>query len=121
VLQALENTLADPRGRWLLDAHAQAVSELDLGAWRDGRAQRRVIDRSFVDPQGQRWIVDFKTGTHEGGDVAGFVHNEVERYRGQLQEYCMLMRQLDPAHPVRAALYLPLLADAALRWVELDV
>lgn len=120
VLLALENTLVDPRGRWLLQAHTQAVSELDLGTWRDGRYQRRVIDRSFVDAQGQRWIVDFKTGTHEGGDVDAFVHNELERYRGQLQDYCTLMRQLDPVHPVRAALYLPLLADAAARWVELD-
>jgi ATP-dependent helicase/nuclease subunit A len=120
VLQALENTLADARGRWLLEPHAQAASELALATLRDGRYQRRIIDRSFVDAQGQRWIVDFKTGAHEGGDVAGFVLNELARYRGQLQEYCGLMRQLDPAHPVRAALYLPLVADAALRWVELE-
>ncbi len=119
VLAALRATLADPRGRWLLDArHAQAVSELGLTAQLDGRLRRLVVDRSFVDAAGRRWIVDFKTSSHEGGDVAGFVREELRRYRPQLEAYCAAMRQLD-ARPVSAALYLPLIEDPALRWIEL--
>ena len=117
---ALTNTLADPRGRWLLDnRHAGAASELDLSTLRDGVLQRRVIDRSFVD-DGTRWIVDFKTSTHEGADTASFVRNELARYRAQLAGYCALMRDYDAGHPPRAALYLPLIDDPALRWIELD-
>ena len=120
VMQALTNTLADPRGRWLLDnRHAGAASELDLSTLRDGVLQRRVIDRSFVD-DGTRWIVDFKTSTHEGADTASFVRNELARYRAQLAGYCALMRDYDAGHPPRAALYLPLIDDPALRWIELD-
>lgn len=120
VQAALRNTLADARGRWLLDpAHREACSELGLSALFDGRLRRLVIDRSFVDAQDQRWIVDFKTSTHEGGDVASFVRQELQRYRPQLQAYSEAMRRLD-ARPVRAALYLPLIDDPALRWIELD-
>ncbi|MES0873539.1 UvrD-helicase domain-containing protein [Sinimarinibacterium thermocellulolyticum] len=120
VLRALVNTLDDARGRWLLDSrHTDAVSEFDLSTLRDGLLQRRRIDRCFVDG-GVRWIVDFKTSTHEGADSAGFVRNELARYRAQLQDYCALMRDYDPAHPPRAALYLPLIEDPALRWIELD-
>ncbi|MFP5306154.1 MAG: UvrD-helicase domain-containing protein, partial [Gammaproteobacteria bacterium] len=118
VLRALHNTLEDVRGRWLLDsAHAAAASEIRLSVLDGGHARQLVIDRSFIDA-GTRWIVDFKTSTHEGGDAAGFVRRELERYRPQLEGYRAALRRLG-AEPVRAALYLPLIVDPALRWVEL--
>jgi ATP-dependent helicase/nuclease subunit A len=120
VRQALANTIADPRGRWLLDQrHPGAASELDLSTLNNGVLQRRIIDRCFVDA-GARWIIDFKTSTHEGADTAGFVRNELARYRAQLLGYCALMRDYDPDHPPRAALYLPLIDEPSLRWIELD-
>ncbi|MFT4047333.1 MAG: 3'-5' exonuclease, partial [Solimonas sp.] len=121
VRRALTQLLADPRGRWLFDAaHREARSEWALTAWLDGRPQRFVIDRSFVDADGVRWIVDFKTGRHEGGDVETFVAEERRRYQRQLQTYAILLRRYGP-QPVRAALYLPLLDAPALRWQVLDV
>jgi len=32
-----------------------------------------------------RWIVDYKTGTHEGGDLEEFLDREQERCRAQLE------------------------------------
>ncbi|WP_051362300.1 UvrD-helicase domain-containing protein [Solimonas soli] len=120
VQDALAALLADPRGRWLFDAaHREARSEWELTAWLDGRAQRFVIDRSFIDGDGVRWIVDFKTSRHEGGEVEAFVAEERRRYQRQLQTYAALMRRYGP-EPVRAALYLPLLAEPALRWQEVE-
>lgn len=119
VVQALQHTVGDARGRWLFDpAHAEAASELALGTITDGQRREVRIDRTFVDADGTRWIVDFKTSTHEGADLAGFVQQERQRYAAQLANYCMIMRTLDP-RPVRAALYLPLIDDPALRWVEM--
>jgi hypothetical protein len=66
----------------------------------------RVIDRTFV-AGGVRWIVDFKTGRHEGGDVEAFLDRERERYAGALETYARLVRALDP-RPIRLALYHPL-------------
>jgi hypothetical protein len=57
---------------------------------------------------GIRWIVDFKTGSHEGGAVETFLDSEVERYRPQLARYAQLMRGVS-AEPVRVGLYFPLL------------
>jgi ATP-dependent exoDNAse (exonuclease V) beta subunit len=109
VRAALERTLADPRGRWLLDAaHAQAGSELRLSGIEDGRIVSVVFDRSFVDAAGVRWIIDYKTSTHEGGGTAEFLASEAERYRPQLARYAALARHLGP-EPVRTALYFPLL------------
>ena len=67
-----------------------------------------VIDRSFVDSGGTRWIVDYKTGRHEGGDVERFLDQEQERYRPQLERYAVLMSALEP-RPTRLGLYFPAL------------
>lgn len=120
ILRGLENTLNDPRGRWLLDnAHEDARSEYAIHAWVGDELRQSVVDRSFIDAQGQRWIVDFKTSSHEGGDLAGFVSQERERYRSQLEGYRKVMQALDP-RPIRCALYLPMLDAPALRWVALE-
>ena len=109
VLAALTATLADPRGRWILcGAHREAASERALSGLADGRLRSIVIDRSFIDAEGVRWVIDFKTSTHEGGRLEGFLAHELERYRAQLEGYRALARELGP-EPVRAGLYFPLL------------
>lgn len=106
VLDAVGGLLGDPRGRWLFDrGHADARSEWALSGVLDDELVRVVVDRSFV-AEGVRWIVDFKTGVHEGADVAGFVAREEERYRPQLDRYARLVRLLDP-RPIRLGLYFP--------------
>ncbi|HSW12852.1 MAG TPA: 3'-5' exonuclease, partial [Solimonas sp.] len=119
VLQALVATLEDPRGRWILQPHAQARSEWELTVLQPTGPKRLKLDRSFVDETGQRWVVDFKTSVHEGGGVEAFLANELQRYRGQLENYRAALQRLQGGVEVRVALYLPLLADPAQRWIEL--
>ncbi|MGH8288111.1 MAG: UvrD-helicase domain-containing protein [Steroidobacteraceae bacterium] len=109
VVAALTRTVADERGRWILaGTHSQARSELALTGMASGRLTSVVIDRSFVDEAGTRWVIDFKTSRHEGGRLEEFIGQELERYHAQLQTYTALARGLGP-EPVRAALYFPLL------------
>ncbi len=105
---ALRRTLADERGRWLLSSHEDARSELELTGVEEGEFRSRRIDRTFV-ADGVRWIVDFKTSTHEGGDLEHFLTMQKEKYRDDLARYARLMRCRDQQHPIRCALYFPLL------------
>ena len=108
VAAAVDGLLADPRGRWLFDpGHADTAAEWSLAGIETHAIVHVVIDRTFV-ADGVRWIVDFKTGTHEGADVAAFLDREVERYREQLERYAHFVAELDP-RPIRLALYHPLL------------
>jgi hypothetical protein len=103
--------LGAPRraGRWILqkgyrdDFREHALS----GLWR-GDVVRVVFDRSFIDDKGVRWIIDYKTSHHEGGNLESFLDQEVERYRPQLHRYAHFARQLGP-EPVRVGLYFPLM------------
>ena len=109
IARALNNTLDDARGRWLFDpAHRDARSEYALSGVVDGQIVSVVVDRTFIDSLGLRWIVDFKTGTHEGGAVEIFLDREVERYRPQLQRYARMIARVG-SEPVKLGLYFPLL------------
>jgi ATP-dependent exoDNAse (exonuclease V) beta subunit len=99
VAAALKSSLADERGRWLLGPHAEARSEYRLRT--PGRAY--VIDRAFRDAEGNRWVVDFKTSSHEGGDIEAFLDAQRERYKAQLDGYAAAVGG------ARRALYFPLL------------
>jgi len=107
-LDALCAVLDDPRGRWLLDRHELGASELPLTIRGATGLEHIRIDRTFVDSQGLRWIVDYKTSLHEGGAVDAFLDSEVERYRDQLCRYAEAMTTLD-ARPIQLGLYFPLL------------
>jgi ATP-dependent exoDNAse (exonuclease V) beta subunit len=107
VLDAVRRTLADERGRWIFDPrHGDARSEWGITGVDDGEVVHVVLDRTFV-AEGLRWVVDFKTGTHEGSDVEGFLDSEAERYREQLQRYGRLLAAME-GQPVHLALYYPL-------------
>jgi len=109
VMQAVANTLADERGRWLLSAgHQDARSEYALSRFEGGRLVTGIIDRSFVDADGVRWIIDYKTSRHRGTDVDAFLDRERARYTPQLERYADMMRGLETRR-VRVGLYFPLM------------
>jgi ATP-dependent exoDNAse (exonuclease V) beta subunit len=120
VIAAITQILADQRGRWLLGLEARLQderSEFALSGVLQGRVVSGVIDRTFLDERGRRWIVDFKTSTHEGGGLEEFLAAEAERYRPQLLRYAQLMALLKPQEEIHAALYFPLLRA----WREVDL
>jgi ATP-dependent helicase/nuclease subunit A len=105
---ALDQTLRDPRGRWILaPSSGDARSEYALTGVENGQVVKAVIDRTFVDEQGVRWIIDFKTGSHEGAEIAAFLDREKMRYAAQLERYASLMQKRD-SRPVRLGLYFPM-------------
>ncbi|HSD97300.1 MAG TPA: hypothetical protein VLB06_09170, partial [Sulfuricaulis sp.] len=67
-----------------------------------------ILDRTFVDDKGVRWIIDYKASSHEGGRLDEFLDREHERYAAQLERYAALMGKID-ARPIRLGLYFPLL------------
>ncbi|MCY4339126.1 MAG: UvrD-helicase domain-containing protein, partial [Gammaproteobacteria bacterium] len=108
VEQALNGILADPKGQWLLAAHKEEQSEYALSGVYGGTVVNIVIDRTFVDEAGVRWIVDYKASRHESRDVEQFLDLQQERYRAQLEKYAAVLAALDQ-RPIRLGLYFPLL------------
>lgn len=109
VSTALTNLLQDERGRWILaDEHTEQDNELSLTGMYDGQLITAIIDRSFIDKDGTRWIMDYKSSSHKGADIDVFLDREQERYAEQLQKYGQLMQAMDN-RPIKLGLYFPLL------------
>jgi ATP-dependent helicase/nuclease subunit A len=105
--QAFEQTLDSDIGRWILSGeHQDSACELAISGLVEGKLVNAVIDRSFIDQDGTRWIIDYKSGYHEGGDLEHFFQEEAARYQEQLNVYRRLFEQLED-RPVRTALFLP--------------
>ena len=100
VVAALAKSIADERGRWILGPHPQSRSEHRI------RTPQRsyVVDRYFEDAGGERWVVDFKTSRHEGGDLEAFLDEQHRRYQAQLDAYAAVLAAK------RKGIYLPLLS-----------
>jgi ATP-dependent helicase/nuclease subunit A len=113
VRTALENTLRDPQGLWILAPHKDASSEFALTSWTEARSNVR-LDRNFragatplAEGDDHLWIVDYKTTTHRGGSIAEFLASEREKYSAQLQTYAQTIH--GESRKIRLALYYPLL------------
>ncbi|MFU8877933.1 MAG: UvrD-helicase domain-containing protein, partial [Wenzhouxiangellaceae bacterium] len=107
IAAAFDNTLASETGRWILSGkHEDGACELALTGTVDGRLVNAVIDRTFIDETGTRWIIDYKSGYHAGGDLEGFLAEEAGRYEAQLGLYRKLFEQMGET-AIKTALYLP--------------
>lgn len=103
----------DETGRWILsNRHQEARCEWALSvptAIAAGHSiSVSIIDRTFVDAAGVRWIIDYKTGSHTGGSLEEFLDREQLRYRPQLDRYAQVLQRMED-RPMHLALYFPLL------------
>ncbi|MGA1580569.1 MAG: PD-(D/E)XK nuclease family protein, partial [Luminiphilus sp.] len=112
------NTLGCEIGRWLLSAHRDAHSELQVARVEAGEVRQYFIDRTFYDEhEGVRWIIDYKTSSpkpNEGED--SFKSRELVTYGGQLDTYADLLENYgwDRQVPIRTALYFPAIQTLAV-------
>jgi ATP-dependent exoDNAse (exonuclease V) beta subunit len=116
VVDALNNLLADPVGRWILNSHEDAASELALTSWEDRRNSVRLDlvflagDKPMDEGRDCLWIIDYKTATHGRETVDEFLASERVKYEAQLDAYALMMQDRVEAGKLRVGLYYPLLA-----------
>jgi len=105
---ALGGIMNDEKGRWILEGDGRA--EFALTGQFEGAIESVILDRVRIDDNGDHWIIDYKTSTHEGGNLRGFLNAEIERYTPQLEKYAAIYGAYAGTTP-RRALYFPLLRE----------
>lgn len=109
LVKALNNIQGDKAAHFLFKDYTEQCNEYALSALEEGVVKTYRFDRTFVDEQGVRWILDYKSTDTRNEDIAGFVDEQIkERHQSQLDNYGRLMSQVD-AKPIRLAVYFPLL------------
>ena len=106
--QLISNTLKDEKGRWILDPnHQESACELPISYNNGFQVQHLIIDRTFIDAQGVRWIIDYKTAeASTENEFSAFIEQEEQRYKKQLTSYCRALTAMEN-NRVKAALYFP--------------
>lgn len=108
IILALTNAIQDKRGQWILGSQPFAQNELRISGIVNDKVMSWIIDRTFCDANGTRWIIDYKTSSHEGSALTDFLDREQMRYQNQLNQYAKLMRQID-SRPIKLGIYFPLI------------
>ncbi|MEC7079866.1 MAG: PD-(D/E)XK nuclease family protein, partial [Pseudomonadota bacterium] len=87
-------TLSDPKLNWIFDnEHREGACELRISRQQNGYTQQFVIDRTFVDQDDTRWIIDYKTSQQQPEQTESeFIQSQTEKYRSQLENYRDLMK-----------------------------
>jgi len=102
--ETLINIIEDKDNHWFIIGNG--FSELPLtGIW-NKRCYSVIIDRINIDAKENHWLIDYKTGTHRGGNVNKFINDEVVRYQGQLEKYATIYKNYSGIMPT-VALYFP--------------
>ncbi len=113
VVTAIENIHQDKRGQWILEQHKNAESEYAITAEIDGKFQRYIIDRTFIDNNNTRWIIDYKTAIPADESMDDFLQRQMKSHQQQLNRYAKIMASLEQ-YPIKLGLYFPLCQG----WIE---
>jgi len=109
LVKAVHHIQNDENARFIFADYAVMKNEYAISTLENGVVKKYRIDRTFIDDQGVRWVVDYKSTSTRREDVAGFVDSQIEeRHRQQLEKYGELMRRID-SRPIKLAVYFPLL------------
>ncbi|VAW49733.1 ATP-dependent DNA helicase pcrA, partial [hydrothermal vent metagenome] len=132
VAHSLHHAFHHPKIRWALnlDSHnrfTESATEYPLSSLEtSGEVNHHIVDRTFVDENGTRWIIDYKTSVFDAKDALGsekrggknlletdFIQQQVESYQSQLERYGQLFAQIEK-RPQKWVLYFSHID----RWVE---
>ena len=108
--KAIRLTLSDPRGRWILSPHFQHQSEYHISTIQGSEVVHYVIDRTFIDDRGMRWVIDYKSTTPIKQNLSLFLQQQRILYESQLNRYAKAFQLLEDRSnkSVKLGLYFPL-------------
>lgn len=108
---AIAKMKKDNNAAFIFADYPEQKNEYALSIFENGQVKNYRIDRTFVDENGVRWIVDYKSTTTFEEDVEQFVEQQVEeRHKKQLEKYGELFKKLED-RPIKLAVYFPLLSQ----------
>lgn len=107
--QALLALCQDERAAWILSQkHREIHSEYALTAKVDNNYKQYIIDRTFIDDEGLRWIIDYKSSQPRPDESIHDFYNRAQLdHATQLTAYGALFAQLEEG-PIYLGLYFPL-------------
>lgn len=116
VQKSLKHAVNNLKFCWAMqDNFIESACELPLTSMDEQGVLNHIVDRTFVDEQGVRWIIDYKTSVCDSKNVKGFIEKQSQHYLPQLQRYGALFDKIEQC-PQKWVLYFSYIDQ----WVELN-
>lgn len=116
VKMILSHMREDPLMRSLSPERGEVQNELMLIEQEGYALNRHILDRTFVDSSGVRWILDYKIAHPNGGEsLDAFFLRMRETYQAQLERYARVFRKIHPGLRVKMGLVFPL--QKRVEWI----
>ncbi len=112
IKQGFQKSKSDKRGQWILN-QTEENSEYAILARHKDEFASIIIDKTFVDEQGVRWIIDYKTSQPGDMPLEQFYERAHEQHAEQLERYAAILAQQEE-RPIKLGLYFPLFSG----WYE---
>lgn len=106
VRESVIASIEDEIDSWIFDhSLEESRCELEISQRTGFGSKKFIVDRSFIDSDGNRWIIDYKTARPaDSQNHQDFISAQCELHREQLQNYKLLFEEMEP-RPVKIALF----------------
>ncbi|MBT8147971.1 MAG: hypothetical protein KJN90_14025, partial [Gammaproteobacteria bacterium] len=107
IQSTLDSCRQDPDIAWLFSAKLDDdQAELAISRQVSGRLYHYAVDRTFIDKNGVRWVIDYKTAVPSANlSTEEFIEQQRQSHVEQLTSYRRLFEEIED-RPVRTALLL---------------
>lgn len=106
-LDILAKCINDKRLQYILDIkHTDARNEYSVATVENSIIKRHIIDRTHIDSDDVRWIIDYKTTSSPMDDISCFYESEQKKHSLQLERYAQIFNQEN--RKIMLAIYYPL-------------
>ena len=106
IYTAVNNCIRSKKLSWIFDeSNKTGRSEFKISQTQSGKIRTYAIDRTLIDENGVRWIIDFKTGAPRERSTDEFIDQQKQLHAPQLSRYEELFQQLETRETKTAILF----------------
>lgn len=104
--EIIAHATSDDKGLWILKPHTESKSEFKMTVVTADKPELLIIDRTFVDENNVRWIIDYKTSVNSKEKLEEFLASEDKKYRQKMETYAEAFSYIENRR-IRIGLYFP--------------
>ena len=96
IYETIEKCITKNELDWIFDeSNSSSQSEFKISWSKNGRINSYIIDRTLVDENDVRWIIDYKTGAPRNESMEAFIEFQKLSHTPQLEKYCEAFKKLE--------------------------
>ena len=96
IYDSVEKCITKNELNWIFDeSNNSSRSEFHISWSTNGKINSYIVDRTLIDENNVRWIIDYKTGAPQDESEEAFIEFQKESHTPQLKKYCEAFKKFE--------------------------